>query len=158
MAIAELRSVAISAKVLMDTYQFVRIGAICMPDEQTFSMNIVRKDVLDWEKAIYIFVFNDEIIRVGSSKAKLGKRMKQWSGDVTNALRQIKGLPAKRTATPDWEATAWAKLISKHGEGDIYAREATEVETPVGKFRAYMDEESILINRHKPPLNRHSNR
>jgi len=30
--------------------------------------------------------------------------------------------------------------------------------TPVGTFEAYMDEESVLINRHKPPLNRHSNR
>ncbi|MFO0389411.1 MAG: hypothetical protein ACK502_06810 [Alphaproteobacteria bacterium] len=148
----------LDGKALMDAYRFVRIGSIIAPNPVTFSIEIHLTEALSWEKAIYIFVFNNEIVRVGSSKGRLGRRMKEWCRCVTNALHRVNGLPAKKTVTPDWEARGWSKLLNAHGSGEIYAREATEVTTPVGSFRAYMDEESILINRHKPKMNRHKNR
>ncbi len=148
----------LDGKALMDAYRFVRIGSITAPNSITFSIEIDVTEALSWEKAVYIFMFNNEIVRVGSSKGRLARRMKEWCRCVTNALHRVNGLPAPKTVTPDWEAEAWIKLLNDHGSGQIYAREATMVNTPVGSFRAYMDEESILINRHKPKMNRHKNR
>lgn len=145
-------------KALMDAYQFVEIGIITAPTPQSFSIELTLKEALQWERSIYIFLFNDEIIRVGSSKGKLGNRMKQWDRDVTNALHKMKGLSMKKSNTPEWEANNWYNLLSVYNSGKIYAREGATVRTPVGEFKAYMDEESILINRHKPRLNRHTNR
>ena len=148
----------LSGKALMDAYQFVQIGSITAPDPSTFSVEIELEEALTWEKSVYIFLINDEIVRIGSSKGPLKKRMQRWQQDVTNALRKMSGLDTKKTPTKEEEANEWLKLLKLHGQGKIYARQATVVTTPVGKFRAYMDEESILINRHKPRLCNHSNR
>ena len=78
--------------------------------------------------------------------------MKSWSRDVTAALR------GEKSPTPEWEAAAWRDCLKEHNGGEVYARVATIVTTPIGTFEAYMDEESVLINRHRPPLNRHKNR
>lgn len=143
---------------LIETYKFIRIGTIIAPDPVTFLIEIDVKEALLWEKTIYIFVFNDEIVRIGSSKGLLGKRIKQWCRDVTNALRRVNGMYAKKSITPDWEASAWYKILNTYGNGEVYARKASVVTTPIGTFNAYMDEESILINRYKPKMNRHKNR
>jgi hypothetical protein len=148
----------LDGRAFMDAYQFVRVGSITAPNPLTFSITMDLSDALSWEKAIYIFIFDNQIIRIGSSKGLLGKRMKQWCRDITNALQRIDGLPALKTVTPDWEARDWREILNTHGSGEIYAREATTVTTAVGTFRAYMDEESILINRHRPRMNRHKNR
>ena len=145
-------------KALMDAYQFIHVGIITAPDPSTFSIQINLEDALAWEKCVYIFVFGEEIVRVGSSKGPLKKRMQQWGRDVTNALRKMDDLDHKKTNTPEKEALIWRDLLEQYGQGEVYARQAATVTTPVGTFRAYMDEESILINRHKPVLNRHSNR
>lgn len=143
---------------LMGVYQFKRIGRITSPEPLKFSVDINVSDALSWEKCVYIFIFNGEVVRVGSSKGALGKRMRQWSRDVTNAFHRLNGINAPKSNTPDWEARGWLDLIQSHGGGEVYARKATTVTTPVGTFEAYMDEESVLINRHKPPMNRHTNR
>jgi hypothetical protein len=145
-------------KDLMKAYHFVEVGTISAPDPTTFKIELTLKNAAKWEKAVYLFLFNEEIVRIGSSKGRLETRMKQWSKDVTNALLRINGLPFKHTNTPDWEAREWLQVVEIHKSGMVYAREAHLVTTPIGSFRAYMDEESILINRHKPKLNRHTNR
>lgn len=145
-------------KDLMNAYQFIEIGIISVPDSATFKIELTLKDAAEWERAIYIFLLDNEIVRVGSSKGKLGSRIKQWNRDVTNALLRINAQPFKYTNTPDWEAHEWKKALETHKSGMVYAREAHLVTTPIGSFKTYMDEESILINRHKPRLNRHKNR
>lgn len=145
-------------KDLMSAYQFKRIGRITSSESLKFSVDIDVSDALGWEKCVYIFMFNGEIMRVGSSKGALGKRMRQWSRDVTHAFHRLNGINAPKSNTPDWEAKGWIELIQSYGGGEVYARRAATVTTPIGTFEAYMDEESILINRHKPPMNRHTNR
>jgi len=74
------------------------------------------------------------------------------TGRLPNALCH------KKSSTPDWEAAEWRSCLHQHNGGEVYARIATTVTTPIGTFPAYMDEESVLINRYRPPLNRHTNR
>jgi len=133
-------------------YGMRRVARIELPDDQTFSIVLEQADAACWEKAIYAFLVGDEIKRIGSSKGPLGRRFKSWSRDVTNALCH------KKSSTPDWEAAEWQSCLHQHNGGEVYARIATTVTTPIGTFPAYMDEESVLINRYRPPLNRHTNR
>lgn len=120
--------------------------------ENRFVIVIEDADLGANEKSIYAFAVEDEIVRIGSSKGRLGHRMRTWERDVSRALQ---GLPS---STPAWEAEAWRELLGRGRVGIIYARQGTTVTTPVGTFCAYLDEESLLIGRHLPRLNRSKHR
>src|SRR5215470_10382233 len=60
--------------------------------------------------------------------------------------------------TPAWEAAGWRERLTLHAHGYVFARQGYTVTTPVGTFSAYLDEESILIGRHRPALNRNMHR
>lgn len=117
-----------------------------------FEIAVFKDEVLQLEKCIYAFLVGDEIVRIGSSKGKLGKRFRSWQRDVTNALN------GKKSSTSDSEAKEWENILDKAGFGTIYARQGTMVTTAVGNFPAYLDEESLLIGKHLPRLNRSKHR
>lgn len=121
-------------------------------DGDRFLIDITGPDVASREKSIYAFVIGGEIVRIGSSKAVLASRMRSWERDVSGALS------GRKTSTPPWEAEAWRELLTKYPGGAVYARTGTIVETPVGTFSAYLDEESLLIGRYRPALNRNFHR
>ncbi len=121
-------------------------------DRDSFLIEIADHEIASREKSIYAFVIGDEIVRIGSSKAVLASRMRSWQRDVSGALS------GRKTSTPPWEAEAWRELLTTHPVGTVYARIGTVVETPVGTFSAYLDEESLLIGRYRPPLNRSGHR
>jgi hypothetical protein len=133
-------------------YGLIHVGEIDLPDEQTFAIRLVQQEAGDWQKAIYAFLVGNQIMRIGSSKGRLRSRFNAWNRDVSNRLR------GRESSTPEWEAAEWRERLQEHGGGEVFARTATLVTTPVGTFPAYMDEESVLINRYHPPLNRHTNR
>lgn len=140
------------SRTQLEAYGLVKVGRIALPDALTFQVLLEHPEAALWERVIYAFLVGDEIMRVGSSKGRFSHRVSAWTRDVTKALR------GQRSSTPLWEAEAWRDHLMKHNGGEVFARVATTVVTPVGEFPAYMDEESILINRHRPRLNRHKNR
>jgi hypothetical protein len=109
-----------------------------------FKIEILDEDVGLLERCVYAFVVGNEIVRVGSSKAPLRKRLREWERDVTNALM------GNNSRTPPDEANGWKDALSKHKVGSVFARQGTVVTTPVGTFNSYLDEESILIGRYRP--------
>ena len=118
-----------------------------------FKVEIEDHDACSLTCCIYAFVIGDEIVRIGSSKAPLKSRIRSYEGYVGGRLK------GRKTGTPEWEAQCWkSRLDSAGGVGWVFARRGTEVTTPVGKFPTYLDEESILIGRFKPPLNRSTHR
>jgi hypothetical protein len=60
--------------------------------------------------------------------------------DITRALNN------EKSPAPPEEADLWLKKLPAGTSGTIYARPGSTVKTPLGKFRAYMDEESLMIN------------
>lgn len=121
-------------------------------EKDEFVIKIEDEETVALEKTVYVFVIGDVIVRIGSSKGVLRGRFRAWERDIT---RRIQGY---ETSTPEWEAKEYRERLEKHGEGIVFARQGTEVTTSVGTFPAYMDEESILIGRHLPPLNRSKHR
>lgn len=106
------------------------------------------------DKCVYVFLIGNEIARIGSSKAPLKSRLKGYARDVTKGLRGLKSSTTKK------EAKLWHDKLTRHRHGTIYARRGAIVKTRIGKFPAYLDEESILIGRHFHPgiLNRNKHR
>jgi len=102
-------------------------------------------------EAIYIHTIDDEIVRVGSSKNKLKTRMKSWERDVSKSLK------GQKSSTPLWEGEIWNKIL-KNKVGTFYAREGTVVTTPCGKMNSYLTEESYLIGKFFPKMNRSKHR
>ena len=99
------------------------------------------------EYCVYMFVVGKEIVRIGSSKGKLTKRMKDHERDISNRLK------GKKSPTSTSEAKEWKQRLATHKIGYVYAREGSLVTTPIGTFNSYLSEESELLGRHQPPLN-----
>ncbi len=101
---------------------------------------------------IYAFLVGDEIVRIGSSKAMLGSRLRAWQRDVTAALQGV------AWRTPASEAEGWRSRLIPGVRGVLWAREGTIIDTPIGQINAYLSEESALIGRHLPALNNSKHR
>jgi hypothetical protein len=109
----------------------------------SFQIDITDPALALKERCIYAFLVEDEIFRVGSSKAKLAIRLGAWRRDVSAALQ------GRRSPTPQKEADGWREALSSD-EGTIFARPGALVKTPIGEISAYLDEECVLIARHRP--------
>jgi len=133
---------------ILRSYGMRQVGRFFLRNEG-FIIEIEDGQVSDLIESIYVFAIDDEITRIGCSAAPLADRFRRWQRDITGALRGL------RTQTPPWEAIEWKRRLEAFGEGQIFAKQAHEVTTsPVGPFRALLDEERILIARHRPSLNR----
>lgn len=135
----------------LSEYGFLPVATVritnCSFEIETTDEELVQKD-----KCIYAFLVGGEVIRIGSCKRPLARRLKDWERDVTKALK------GEKSHTPDKEASVWKDEMRRHGHGTVFARRGTCITTPVGTFRAYLDEESILIGKHTPRLNRSKHR
>ena len=100
----------------------------------------------------------DGYFRIGSSKEPLRSRLKDYELDISHALKK------EKSPAPPEEAEKWRKALPPGSSGVIYARRGTMVKTPIREFRAYLDEESVLIGKlfdEEPPdhiLNRNKHR
>lgn len=139
------------ADLVLTSYGLRRFAQVSIEDDR-FTIAVEKADIGENEKSVYAFVVDDEIVRIGSSKARLSSRMNVWQRDVSLALQGL------RSSTPLSEAEAWRDLLRDGRVGTVYARRGTTVTTPVGTFCAYLDEESLLIGRHQPRLNRSKHR
>ena len=91
------------------------------------------------KKCIYAFLIGGKVYRVGSSKAPLKDRLRNYELHITHALKD------EKSPTPRQEAEKWKKILPAGRSGVIYARQGTRVTTPIAEFPAYMDEESLMI-------------
>ena len=119
-------------------YGFSPVARFHIVDKELI-IDITDPETVKLEKCIYAFLIGGETVRVGSSKAPLEERLKDYRRDITNALN------GRKSPAPVQEATQWSKMLPAGVSGDIYARQGTTVTTPIKTFPAYMDEESILI-------------
>lgn len=134
---------------ILEEMKFQKIGLFFIKEKKF----IIKCDdeFLDLEKMIYIHTINDEIIRIGSSKNKLKNRMKSWERDVSKSLN------GEKSSTPFWESEIWNKLLNEK-IGVLFGRPGTVVKTPVGEFNSYLSEESFLIGKFLPKMNRSKHR
>jgi hypothetical protein len=119
-------------------------------EENQFHVELTDLETTALERCVYAFTIDDEIVRVGSSKAPLRTRFATWRRDVSKALNGLK------SATPLDEGVRWREALDGRNHGVIYARPGATVHTPLGEISAYLDEECVLIARYKPRLNRSS--
>ena len=119
-------------------YGLVPVARVRIVD-QNLIIDITDQKTVELEMCIYAFLIEGKVYRIGSSKAPLENRLKDYKRDITNALN------GRKSPAPPEEAEKWKKILPAGRSGVIYARRGSIVKTPLGKFRAYMDEESLLI-------------
>ena len=124
-------------------YGLQMVGTVTLENGR-FAIKISNLLAQNFERCIYAYVVGDEILRFGSSKKKLGGRIRAWQSDVSKAFA------GDYSRTPQREADIWRDMLIKHQLGYLYAREGTRVVTPVGEFNLYQYEERALIDRHQP--------
>ena len=135
---------------MLAEYGLVPVARVRIADRKLI-IEITDHETVKLDKCIYAFLIGDEVARVGSSKAPLGSRLKDYQRDITKALNGGRYRE---------EAPLWNEKLTRAGSGTIFARQGTLVTTPVGEFRTYLDEESVLIGRfhHVGSLNRNKHR
>jgi hypothetical protein len=136
-------------KELLAGYGFKLIARVWIEDDK-FRIDVTDTEAEKLSYSVYAFVIDGEIVRIGSSAAQLKRRLAAWRRDISVALA------GGKSAAPLTEAEQWRKGLHPNAQGELYARQATMVETPVGKFHALLDEERTLIARYKPRINRSS--
>ena len=138
-----------NANKVLTKMGFYKVGTFYIKD-QKFVIDLEKK-YSSLQEVIYVHTIDDEIIRVGSSKNILKSRMKSWERDVSKSLK------GQKSSTPLWEGEIWNKIL-KNKVGTFYAREGTIVTTPCGKMNSYLTEESYLIGKLLPKMNRSKHR
>jgi hypothetical protein len=136
-------------KDILEQMKFKVIGAFYIEDN-SFIVDCDEK-YLQLEQMIYIHTIDGEIVRIGSSKNKLKSRMRSWERDVTKALNGLK------SSTPLWESEKWREILNNK-KGVLYGRQGTTIKTPAGEFNSYLSEESFLIGKFTPKMNRSKHR
>ena len=121
-------------------YRLVKVARVRIEDRR-FIIDIVDSKTAELEECIYAFSVGGKVVRIGSSKARLKDRLKDYERHITRALK------GERSPAPAQEARKWSEILPDGRSGDIYARQGTMVKTPLGRFRVYMDEESLLIGK-----------
>lgn len=134
-------------------YGFQKVADVDLSDG-SFRISFVVASASSWVCSVYAFVINDEIIRIGSSKGLLRDRMRSWEKTVTASFN------GQYKPTPKEESNLWRRELEQHGHGAVWAREGTRFVTPISNapISGYQDEESELIARHMPRLNRGKHR
>lgn len=121
-------------------------------DKGAFSIVINDEAIGNLEEALYAFLIDDEVVRIGSSLRPLRNRMREWGKDVSRRLQCTDA--TKKMRTPWREAQAWQTLMADGKIALVFGRAGTLISTPAGKdFSAYLSEESHLIRKHLPALN-----
>tara|TARA_B100001093_G_scaffold88967_2_gene80973 strand:- start:2318 stop:2731 length:414 start_codon:yes stop_codon:yes gene_type:complete len=129
---------------------FIPVASFTVEKKQ-YIIEMTHNECLDWEKSIYIHTIDEQIIRIGSSKNKLKIRFRSWERGVTKALE------FKASSTPMWEAMEWERLL-ENKKGILYAKKGDVLQTSVGEISTYLSEESYLIGKYLPKLNRSKHR
>ena len=129
---------------------FIPVAYFTIKKKQ-YIIEMTHDECLDWEKSIYIHTIDDQIMRIGSSKNKLKIRFRSWERGVTRTLQ------FKNSSTPLWEAMEWEKLL-KNKKGVLYAKKGDVLQTSVGEISTYLSEESYLIGKYLPKMNRSKHR
>ncbi len=134
-------------------YEFQRVADVSLCDG-SFRISFVLPVANSWVCSVYAFVINNEIVRIGSSKGLLRDRMRSWEKTVTASFN------GQYKPTPKEESDLWRRELEQHGHGAVWAREGTRFPTPISSvpISGYQDEESELIARHMPRLNRGKHR
>lgn len=118
-------------------------------NSQTITVALQETDAVNWTEVNYAWVSPaGDIVRVGTSKQPIGRRLAAYAKDINNRLVLGKG------STPDWEAKRWVSELSVFGHLVAFAHRPPEVDTVAGKIRPYLDIERVLIAKMKPRLNR----
>jgi hypothetical protein len=119
-------------------YCLVPVATCCIEDLK-LKIEFTDLEAVKLEECIYAFLIDGKVVRIGSSKAKLEKRLRNYERDITNALND------RKSPAPAEEAELWSEKLPAGTSGIIYARQGWSVTTPIKTFKAYMDEESLLI-------------
>lgn len=139
------------SEIILRSYGLSPVANVWI-EEGRFVVATIDEVVVRQTECIYAFLIGEEIVRIGSSKAVLRTRFNAWQRDITHALA------GRKSAAPEWEAQSWLSILPPGVAGTVWARQGTTITTPVGTLNAYMAEESFLIGRHLPRLNRSKHR
>lgn len=136
-------------RVKLDLSQF-RVAAVmtCVPDARAIDVTIQDNTAADLEEAVYVWVsLGAEVLRVGTSKGPVRKRLRQYPGYINKAL------DGGKSQTPLWEADLWLEYL-QCGELHALVHQPPTIDTVAGPVRPYLDIERTLLASVRPALNR----
>lgn len=118
------------------------------------NLEIVDEDIAARPMGVYAWLIDDEIVRIGSSKAPMLKRVKSHSRWIElRLLGQCKVTDKNKLAKQIEEAGRWRTALKDNNVAYVWGRSGTLIQTQIGEFNSYLAEESALLGRHLPKFN-----
>ncbi len=142
------------ASSILHSYQFVPFAEMSLHNNHAI-MKITNSQIAQQVKGIYAWVYDEEIVRIGSSKDSLEKRILGHGRWIEMRLQGItKVSNPERVQKELADAQRWRSLLENEGsKATVWGRSGTIVTSPIGELNIYLAEENKLLERHKPPLN-----
>jgi len=109
----------------------------------------------DADCAVYAWVIDGEIVRIGCCKSTLRRRIEGSAGWKERRLRgETRVRDQRRIEKELADAKRWLDRLGKGGKhADVWGRSGATVMTPVGEINTYLSEENALLSWFKPPFN-----
>jgi len=99
----------------IELYGLQPVAQVHIADE-IFHVEVSDAGIAAEECCIYAFLVGGQIVRIGSSKGRLAKRLRAWQNDISRALQ------GRKSPAPQIEADKWRALLLEYGVATIYAR------------------------------------
>lgn len=123
--------------------------------ENSLSVTFTDPLIAGTEKGVYAWILGGEIVRIGASQAPLQQRAKlhgRWIEARLQGAARISN--ARKLESQTDEARRWKEALAKHdGYAEVWGRQGTIVQTPMGPLNVYLAEENFLLQRYKPIFN-----
>lgn len=139
---------------VLEKYGMRPFAEFSITEDGRTSVSFSNDEIASCGKAIYAWIIDDQIVRIGSSRASLRSRINGHSRWIEiRLLGTCKLKNELRLGGQIEEARRWHEALMGNKVAVVWGRAGTVVETPTGALNCYLSEENSLLERHKPRFN-----
>lgn len=139
----------------ISAYGMVRFAEFRLDDDLSAVLTITDSETAARAGAIYAWLIDEKIVRLGSCQSTLDRRMRDAAKWLQSRLRgTVRTTNEVRRRRELVDAQRWKiRLHRTQKFAEVWGRQGTMVPTPLGEINAYLSEENWLLKTLKPPLN-----
>jgi hypothetical protein len=141
------------SKIILKQYGLVQCAKFQIIDKTKCEVEILDETICSTDRAIYVWMIDDKIVRIGSSKGILKNRLTNHGKWIEKRLKNPESFQNERGRKELADAHRWLDALISCKVAIAWGRSGTIVNTPVGELNTYLAEENFLLEKHKPPLN-----
>jgi hypothetical protein len=138
----------------LEAYGMAKFGELRLAGN-TLAVSFTDDRMAEVARGIYAWVIDRKIVRIGSSRAPLRNRTNDHAKWIERRLCGLAKISdPKKLQGQLQDALRWKTAMETCGSyAEVWGRQGTVVDSPLGPINIYLAEENFLLERHRPPFN-----